>query len=84
MSVLCKLLEAILKHWLCFSKIDSNFFSYYSLSSSFKRTVEAVSVSQSVATPQGRGRLFIRAALKAKCLHVPVETIVSSLLTQVN
>ncbi|XP_066949870.1 uncharacterized protein [Macrobrachium rosenbergii] len=56
--------------------INKTFQTSEGLSSSFKRTVEFVSSNQCVATPQGRGRLFIRAALKAKCLHVPVETIV--------
>ncbi|KAK7085432.1 hypothetical protein SK128_023426, partial [Halocaridina rubra] len=46
------------------------------LDSSFKRTVAAVLNSSCIATPQGRGRLFIRTALKNKCLHFPVETIV--------
>ncbi|XP_042879483.1 uncharacterized protein LOC122257940 [Penaeus japonicus] len=46
------------------------------LQGSFKRIVEEVSSNPSVNTPQGRGRLFIRHALKSKCLHVPVETIV--------
>ncbi|XP_063612963.1 uncharacterized protein LOC134786340, partial [Penaeus indicus] len=46
------------------------------LQGNFKRIVEEVSSNPSVNTPQGRGRLFIRHALKSKCLHVPIETIV--------
>ncbi|ROT80185.1 RUN and FYVE domain-containing protein 4 [Penaeus vannamei] len=46
------------------------------LQGNFKRIVEEVSSNPSINTPQGRGRLFIRHALKSKCLHVPVETIV--------
>ncbi|KAK8402721.1 hypothetical protein O3P69_000814 [Scylla paramamosain] len=46
------------------------------LDNSYKHIVEAVANNMSVSTPQGRGRLFIRHALKNKCLHVPVETIV--------
>ncbi|XP_071546011.1 uncharacterized protein [Panulirus ornatus] len=87
---LCQVLEAIFRKGLnnavhsAFGLTKRDYWSWVEktahtsagLQGCFKRTVEAVATNQSVTTPQGRGRLFIRHALKSKCLHVPVETVV--------
>ncbi|KAG7165618.1 putative RUN domain-containing protein 1 [Homarus americanus] len=87
---LCQVLEAIFRKGLinavhsAFGLTKRDYWSWVEktsqtstgLQGSFKSTVEAVTNNQCVATPQGRGRLFIRHALKSKCLHIPVETIV--------
>ena len=40
-----------------------------------QKAIEKVTASQQVHTPLGRGRCFIRAALNAKIISVPVEQL---------
>ncbi|KAK4315080.1 hypothetical protein Pmani_013674 [Petrolisthes manimaculis] len=46
------------------------------LQNGYKEAVESVANNPCVSSMQGRGRLFIRHALKHKCLHIPIEIIV--------
>ncbi|XP_045581241.2 uncharacterized protein [Procambarus clarkii] len=87
---LCQVLEAIFRKGLnnavhsAFGLTKRDYWSWVErtahtsagLKGTYKSTVETVASNQCVTTPQGRGRLFIRHALKSKCLHVPVETVV--------